>query len=149
MRNSLIFLRSLVRNLRSLSRSPKSACFAEFWQHHVHGSKRTVAKRQHVTRKTLNNCKTRGLAFLLILSGATSIVNADDWMFRPSYYSHPPAYGEMPSYPLPESRSAYRPAYYPEAFNFRSAYRINNYVLRNGPRTDRTLYQEGYFQFPY
>lgn len=89
------------------------------------------------------------LAATLFQDGNT--VSAEDWMYRRSYYSHWPTQeaGAVPNYPLPEHRSAYRPAYYREAFGFsaRSAYRINNYVIRNGPRTDRTIYQEGYFEF--
>lgn len=92
------------------------------------------------------------LCLLVVISwGAFPIgtAQADDWMYRRSYYSHAPVDGLPADYPLPEHRSAYRPAYYREAFGFsvRSAYRINNYVIRNGPRTDRTIYQEGYIEF--
>lgn len=81
---------------------------------------------------------------------APSTAGADDeWMYRRSYFSHALPPGEAPTYPLPVQRSAHRPAYYREAFGFsvRSAYRINNYVIRSGNRTDRTLYQEGYIEF--
>lgn len=92
----------------------------------------------------------------LVLCGAVwcwsalgSAADAEDWMFRRSYYSHTPPPGVQPAYPLPESRSAYREAYYREAFSFsvRSAYRVNNYVIQNGPRSDRTYYREGYIEF--
>jgi len=78
-----------------------------------------------------------------------SPVAANDWMYRRSYFSHTPVDGYPADYPLPEQRAAHRPAYYREAhgFSVRSAYRINNYVIRNGPRTDRTIYQEGYIEF--
>lgn len=82
--------------------------------------------------------------------GPGSTARAEDWMYRRSYYSHTlsPEAGAVPNHPLPEHRSAYRPAYYREALGFsaRSAFRINNYVIRNGPRTDRTIYMEGYFE---
>jgi hypothetical protein len=76
-------------------------------------------------------------------------VNADDWMFKRSYFSHALPPGVTPPFPVPESRSAYRKAYYSEGptFQVRSAYRINNFVLQNGARSDRTIYQEGYIQF--
>ncbi len=86
---------------------------------------------------------------LLLLAGWPVPARADDWVYRRSYYSHWPSAGSPPAHPLPEHRSAYRPAYYREALGFsvRSAYRINNYVLQNGNRTDRTIYQEGYIEF--
>jgi hypothetical protein len=73
----------------------------------------------------------------------------EEWMFRRSYFSHALPPGVEPPYPLPESRSAYRPAYYREAagWSVRSAYRVNNYVIQNGNRTDRTYYREGYIEF--
>ncbi|MBI1346408.1 hypothetical protein GC163_08965 [bacterium] len=91
----------------------------------------------------------RGQLFLLLMVLLPQVGSADDWMYRRSYYSHTPVAGLPADYPLPEHRSAYRPAYYREAqgFSVRSAYRINNYVIRNGPRTDRTIYQEGYIEF--
>ncbi len=93
-------------------------------------------------------CRT-ALWTLLLGVVAVPTASADDWMYRRSYFSHWPAQGELPTHPLPESRSAYRPAYYREAhgFSVRSAYRINNFVLQNGPRTDRTIYQESYIEF--
>ena len=96
-----------------------------------------------------------GKLILAAFCGAMAIalwpgcVRADDWMFKRSYYSHSPPPGVEPSHPLPESRSAYRTAFYREAFggSFRSAYRWNNYVIQSGPRTDRTWYREGYIEF--
>jgi hypothetical protein len=71
---------------------------------------------------------------------------ADDWMFRRSYFSHvqPPGAEEDPS--LPQSRSAYRTAYYRQAFGFRSSYRINNNIIRNGARFDWTRQTEGWIE---
>ncbi len=89
------------------------------------------------------------LGLVVVWSLLGSSLRADEWIYRRSYYSHAPVDGAQPQHPLPEHRSAYRPAYYREAqgFSVRSAYRINNYVLRNGPRSDHTIYQEGYIEF--
>jgi len=96
----------------------------------------------------------RGFAALLLVAAATMAGGAkpargEDWMFRRSYFSHMLPPGAPPVYPLPESRSAYRPAYYREALggSVRSAYRVNNYVIQNGARSDRTFYREGYIEF--
>lgn len=89
------------------------------------------------------------LGLILLVGWVPAEVRAVDWAFRRSYFSHVPPQGMEPTYPVPESRSAYRPAYYREAFGFsvRSAYRINNFVIQNGNRSDRTFYQEGYVEF--
>jgi hypothetical protein len=80
---------------------------------------------------------------------APSAAQGEEWMFRRSYFSHVLPPGVEPAYPLPESRSAYRPAFYREAFggSIRSAYRWNNYVIQSGPRVDRTYYREAYIEF--
>lgn len=73
---------------------------------------------------------------------------SQEWMYRRSYFSHRLVDERAPPHPEPESRSAYRPAYYREGFTveFRSGYRVNNFVLQNGGRVDRTYYREGWFQ---
>ncbi|GIX05343.1 MAG: hypothetical protein KatS3mg114_1212 [Planctomycetaceae bacterium] len=70
-------------------------------------------------------------------------------MFRRSYFSHVWTGDAPPPFPQPESRTAYREAYYRQApgISFRSAWRWNNYVIQNGPRWDRTFYREGYLEF--
>ena len=85
---------------------------------------------------------------MVLLACFTAPASAEDWMYRRSYYTHNPPQGEQPAYPLSESRSAYRPAYYREAFglSIRSAYRVNNYIIQNGNRFDRTYYREGYVE---
>ncbi len=90
----------------------------------------------------------RVLPMTVLLTCAMTQARAEDWMFKRSYYSHQLPPGVEPDYPLPESRSAYRPAYYREAagFSVRSAYRVNNYVITNGNRFDRTYYREGYVE---
>ena len=84
----------------------------------------------------------------ILLACSVPAARAEDWTFKRSYYSHDLPQGVQPNYPLPVSRSAYRPAYYREAFglSIRSAYRTNNYVIQNGNRTDRTYYREGYVE---
>lgn len=71
---------------------------------------------------------------------------ADDWMFRRSYFSHvqPPGAEQDPA--LPQSRSAYRTAYYRPAIGFRSSFRINNNIIRNGARYDWTRQTEGWIE---
>ena len=83
-----------------------------------------------------------------VILAAGMPAQAEDWMFRRSYFSHMLPPDVAPQYPLPESRSAYRPAYYREALggSVRSAYRVNNYIIQNGNRMDRTFYREGYIE---
>lgn len=90
-----------------------------------------------------------GLGMALLLACSSAEVQGEEWMFRRSYFSHTLPPGFEPDYPLPESRSAYRPAYYREApgLSVRSAYRVNNYIIQNGNRFDRTFYREGYIEF--
>lgn len=86
-------------------------------------------------------------AGFVVLIGFSQPATAEDWMFRRSYYSHQLPDGMVPNYPLPESRSAYRTAYYRYGFGVSTGYRINNYVIQNGARVDRTIYQEGWVEF--
>lgn len=94
----------------------------------------------------------RVLTLLLVgwwlTSGGAHEVRAEDWMFRRSYFTHTPPEGVQPEPWLPRSRSAYRTAYYGEipSLSFRSEFRINNRVLRNGPRTDHSIQSEGFIQ---
>ncbi len=96
---------------------------------------------------TLLRCLPLGL--IVLIGWIPSEVRAEDWAFRRSYFSHMPPVGMEPQHPVPESRSAYRAAYYREAagFSVRSAFRVNNYVIQNGNRYDRTFYREGYVEF--
>jgi hypothetical protein len=93
-----------------------------------------------------------GLLWVWLAGGifeSAAVDAGEQWMFRRSYFSHALPPEAPPEHPLPESRSAYRTAYYREAFggSIRSAYRINNYVIQSGPRSDRTFYREGYIEF--
>lgn len=86
-------------------------------------------------------------AALLMSFGFSQSTPAEEWMFRRSYYSHRVPDGMTPTYPLPESRSAYRTAYYRDGFGINTAYRINNYMIQSGGRVDRTLYREAWIEF--
>lgn len=88
------------------------------------------------------------LPMTVLLACTPERSDAEDWMFKRSYFSHGLPPGTEPTYPVPESRSAYRTAYYREGFGFsiRSAYRVNNFIIQNGNRIDRTYYREGYVE---
>jgi hypothetical protein len=87
------------------------------------------------------------LTALVFFFGFAAQIPAEDWMFRRSYYSHVPA-GELPpDYPQPVSRSAYRIAHYRYGYGVNAGYRINNYIIQNGNRIDRTYYTEGWVEF--
>ena len=77
-------------------------------------------------------------------------VQADDWMFRRSYYSH--AYGPGDAgREGPGSRSAYRPPFagaHPH-FAIRGGWRINNYSIQNGSTTDSLYLRENWFDMNY
>ena len=66
---------------------------------------------------------------------------ASDWMYRRSYFSHALPPGVEPSYPLPVSESAYRPAVvspYP-GFGIQEMRRFNHVVIPSGASVDVTL----------
>lgn len=92
--------------------------------------------------------------WLVILSAVglvfVSRADADEqWMYRRSYYSHVVDPNLPPPHPVPESRSAYRTAYYNErhGFGVSTAYRFNNFVIQNGNRTDWTWYRDAWIDF--
>jgi len=81
------------------------------------------------------------------LSAATPM-QAEDWMFRRSYFSHelPPSIAAR--YPRPASRSAYRIPYARgDGFAVRGGYRINRIYLQSGNSTDTTYIYENWFGF--
>ncbi len=82
----------------------------------------------------------------LFVLGMSSASQAEDWMYKRSYYSHALPESPPPNYPLPVSRAGYRVAHYREGFGVSTGYRWNNYVLQNGARVDRTLYLEGWVE---
>lgn len=100
----------------------------------------------------------RYLLVLFVLGFVSSIdaaeASAEDWMFRPSYYSHAlspellAAQKQMPEqfvspYPQPVPRSAYRPAHAQlgPGFAVRSKYRFNVYRLWTGRSYDTTIFR--------
>jgi hypothetical protein len=85
----------------------------------------------------------------LVLMTAPNSASAEDWMYRRSYFSHVPVHPQAPVYPVPASRSAYRPAIDPaaHAIRFRSEWSWDQHIIQNGPRVERTWHQEGFLQF--
>ena len=90
-------------------------------------------------------------AGLLVLAGLASecqVAQADDWMFRRSYYSHAATPTDAGS---PRSRSAYREPFagnHPR-FAIRGGWRMNNIILNNGSSSDRTFIRENWFDMNY
>ncbi len=86
------------------------------------------------------------LALAFLLSAETA--QAQDWMFRRSYYSHayPPEY--YAQFPPPDRRTAYRPAFRATTpgFGIRGVYRYNRIQLGQGQNSDITLYRQGWFE---
>ena len=84
-----------------------------------------------------------------LLSAETS-VNASDWMFRRSYFSHDAASGQSAA-GLSSSRSAHRQAFigaHPR-FAIRGGYRYNNITIQNGTSSDRTVIRENWVDAGY
>ena len=103
-----------------------------------------------MTARYYEEIKRRLLAGVLVMAafcGLSKSAPAEDWMFRRSYYSHELPEGQPVNYPLPVSRSAYRVAHYREGFGISTGFRVNNYVIQNGNRVDRTFYREGWVEF--
>jgi hypothetical protein len=105
----------------------------------------------------------RYLLVLFVLGFVSSIdakaASANDWMFRPSYYSHAPspellaAQEQMPEqfaspYPQPVPRSGYRPAHAQlgPGFAVRTKYRFNVYRLWSGRSYDTTIFRNFSFE---
>lgn len=100
-----------------------------------------------------NVFRTRTLACLLLLSVATVVgmateAQAEHWMYRRSYYSHQLPPEIQSQYPLPLSRTAYRPTFMRSGpgYNVRGGYRIKRFFLRSGNSTDMTIYREDWFE---
>lgn len=126
--------------------STKSSCrfLADSSDHHLVAQRSVFRPRSICTGLLLRGFLV--LTLLLILNGPA--VQAEDWMFKRSYFSHLPPEGTPQEAWLPRSRSAYRTAYYQElpSLSFRSELRINNRVLQVGPSTDRSIQAEGFIQ---
>ncbi|GAB4142788.1 MAG: hypothetical protein Tsb009_13380 [Planctomycetaceae bacterium] len=87
------------------------------------------------------------IAAIFILS-LTDDVHAGDWRFQRSYYTHAVPEHLQQQYPLPESRSAYRPAVVGNlpGFSIQGGYRLNRIFLRSGNSTDLTIIREGWYR---
>lgn len=83
------------------------------------------------------------------LCQSASDLQAENWAFQRSYYSHhlPPEVAQ--NLPFPESRSAYRVAYKPfyPGITVRSSFRFNRIQLRSGSNFDTQYIFEGHVQF--
>ena len=82
----------------------------------------------------------------LVCLGEAAGAHAAEWMFRRSYFSHEAVAEAVPGYPLPYSRSAYRPALTgtTPGFGGRGGFRYNNIVLGTGRTVDITVLHQGW-----
>src|SRR5262245_32205335 len=77
-----------------------------------------------------------------------STAQAEDFLFRRSYYSHVANDGLDALAPIPTNRSAYR---YPitssgPGFAIRGGYRINRMVIQSGNSYDVTIFRQNWFE---
>ena len=109
-----------------------------------------ITAGQSAFRYLLAQNRCRLVCMVTALMGGvagTTTVEAGDWMFRRSYYSHHiPAEVEA-HYPRPISRSAYRRAVVPPGFSIRGEYRRNTMILQNRNSTDYRSQRHNWFQF--
>jgi len=85
------------------------------------------------------------VTFLGIALGMSApLSHAGNWIFRRSYYSHQIPSQLQHKYPLPHSRSAYRPAVtgVRPGYAVRGGYRYNRILLRGNGSTDITVIRE-------
>lgn len=74
---------------------------------------------------------------------------AENWMFRRSYYTHGTGPGILDD--SAPSRSEYREPWvgaHPR-FAIRGGWRFNSYILQNGQSTDRTFFRENWYDVNY
>ena len=90
---------------------------------------------------------TFALAAIIILS-LPGTARAGDWRFQRSYFTHAIPKHLQHQYPLPESRSAYRPAVVGNlpGFSIQEGVRFNRIFLRSGNSTDLTIIREGWYR---
>ena len=89
------------------------------------------------------------LAMVGLWAARESIVDASDWMFRRSYYSHDAEPADRDDWS--SSRSAYREPWvgaHPHSA-VRSGWRINSFVINSGSSTDQTFYRENWTDVNY
>lgn len=75
-------------------------------------------------------------------------MRADDWEFRPSFYSHQPNPYLESIAPRPASRSAYRVPYFGAGpgFAIRGGYRYNRVAIQSGNSFDVTIFRQNWFE---
>lgn len=107
---------------------------------------------------TLRSFAFRVLPAVLLaacLAGTVSEVQAEDWMFRRSYFSHEPVFLNEPGIapgpyaPPVQARWAYRKAYVGTGpgVAVRGGYRYNISNMRSGNNVDVTVLRENWFEF--
>jgi hypothetical protein len=131
----------------------KRCRFATFQQVAVAGCQHARLQDCIMTSKTQQTRSSRSriaglmtciVASFLLSSGAS----AEDWVFRPSFYSHAPNPALEAMAPRPLGRSAYRVPVIGAGpgFAIRGGYRINSMVLQSGQSVDMTIFRQGWFE---
>ena len=114
----------------------------------------TAMAKRHSSRITNTWKRFRShIAFVLLVAAGVlgfcgTPLNAQDWMFRRSYFSHAAPDGVDVEYPRPRSRSAYRRPIAGSGFGFaaRGAYRYNRIQIRSGDSIDVTVIRDFRFE---
>lgn len=101
----------------------------------------------------------RAVASLVLVAALGTLcvptAQAEDWMFRRSYFSHQPVYLNDPGVPAGpyappvQARWAYRKAYIGTGpgVALRGGYRYNISNMRSGNNVDVTVLRENWFEF--
>jgi hypothetical protein len=89
------------------------------------------------------------LVSMIITGASATSLQAGDWIYRRSYFSHVLPPDVAARYPAPESRSAYRVPMVYEAptAGIRGVYRYNPIILYDGRSSDITIYRQNWIQF--
>jgi hypothetical protein len=105
--------------------------------------------RKHQEVKTMNRLLIYTI-FLMTALSAASQLQAEDWMFRRSYFSHAIPYELAQTAPMPHSRSGYALPIVPNnpGFHIRGGYRFSNTYLQSGNSVDRTYDIESWGDIP-
>ncbi len=92
-----------------------------------------------------------GVLFPLLTASAPAALHAEDWMFRPSFYSHeiPPEMADRIPNPAHQwlTHPAYRPAYLSNrpGFSVNGGFRYNRVYIQSGNSSDLTVYRRNWF----
>lgn len=117
-----------------------------------HGTSHRMAEPTRLLRTPKIAGVLRGLVPSVVLAsfliGGPCAAPAQDWMFRPSYFSYPPDPAVDAAAPPIPPRSAYRRAFVGAGpgFAVRGGYRYNYIFLRSGNSVDVTVLREGWFE---